>query len=258
MISRVIYFDKDYNYLGSKVIDRKVRFMTDRSDSNNVMAVGRGAYRDGEFAEEPAMWFVAEGAGEPRFRLVPCRIDYDAIKGFLGSEVYLMTANTSSIRDLSRSLCMSMGMTDEQTIATISGSIFGRHRNTCGICGLDRRGPVGLEVYYGFDSTIDILKTVDRRLREYKEHRRILIRKIQHNKSRLELYDCAVKSVWHGNRKPFDEMLSIVRHAKAEEAHRYKQELHNTDYYITLLSHLRGFLFSNPWRFTPIKTVINE
>lgn len=71
VISRVLFLDKDFQPIGTKVITRQVSYHCDRTDSKKIMAVGIGAFRDGDFEKEPMYWVVLSGA--------PTTEDYDRL-----------------------------------------------------------------------------------------------------------------------------------------------------------------------------------
>lgn len=72
VISRILFLDREFQPIGTKVITRpNALFQTDRRDSKNIMAVGMGAFDDGEFERVPCYWVVLSGA--------PTTEDYDRL-----------------------------------------------------------------------------------------------------------------------------------------------------------------------------------
>lgn len=62
LVSRILYLDKNYQPCGTRVIRRPgIKHHNDRFDSKNIMAVGIGAFDDGDFERVPCYWVSYAG-----------------------------------------------------------------------------------------------------------------------------------------------------------------------------------------------------
>lgn len=62
LVSKILFLDRNFQPCGTRVIRRpNAQFHNDRSDSKNIMAVGMGAFDDGDFEAVPRYWVSYEG-----------------------------------------------------------------------------------------------------------------------------------------------------------------------------------------------------
>lgn len=62
LVSKILFLDRNFQPCGTRVIRRpNAQFHNDRSDSKNIMAVGMGAFDDGDFERVPRYWVPYEG-----------------------------------------------------------------------------------------------------------------------------------------------------------------------------------------------------
>ena len=62
LFSKILFLDENYQPCGTRVIRRpNITTHIDRTDSKKIMAVGLGAFKDGDFDKEPQYWVPYEG-----------------------------------------------------------------------------------------------------------------------------------------------------------------------------------------------------
>lgn len=68
LVSKILYLDKDYHPCGTRVIRRPgINYPNSREDSDRIMAIGKDAFLDHEFENEPVYWVTYEGdINDPR------------------------------------------------------------------------------------------------------------------------------------------------------------------------------------------------
>lgn len=63
LVSRILFLDRDYQPCGTRVIRRPgITVHNNRTDSKRIMAVGMGAFDDGDFDKVPRYWVPVEGS----------------------------------------------------------------------------------------------------------------------------------------------------------------------------------------------------
>jgi hypothetical protein len=62
LVSKILFLDRDFQPCGTRVIRRPgITRHNDRTDSKKIMAVGMGAFDDGDFGAVPQYWVPYEG-----------------------------------------------------------------------------------------------------------------------------------------------------------------------------------------------------